>query len=332
MSLSQKYPFNPGWKVLINDMGADHRQAMITTGLNPEDYTSSSALINGHTFYALWRAVEQEVGINQFSTKIIENLTFESLSPALYACLCSHNMQQAFERVQRYKPLIGPIKLGIEEGQESIRYQVCPCGNQQEIPKSLGVTEVGFLLQLARIATRQEITPVSINVTSIPDDSKVLSDLYGCPLKLGEYNELELSKRDLALPLLTENAIMWNALEKNLEDNLKQLKQHESLIDRTKLVIASKLPEGNTNMDSVAAELAMSSRTLQRKLKSEQTTYQDILHQTRQELATHYLTTSDAPLIEIAFLLGFQDNNSFSRAFSQWFHMTPNQYRSNYSA
>lgn len=331
MSLAQRYPFNPGWKLLISDMGCDYKAAMRKANIEPDDYNSSNQDIDGYTFYALWRAVEQDVGINTFSIKIAESVTFESLSPALLGCLFSCNMEQAFLRIQRYKPLIGPIQLGIEPTPEGVRYTVIPHGQQSEIPKSLGVTEIALLIQLARVATRKHIIPLQVNVAERHDSYTELEQFLGCAIGVGGANEFVLSSNDLTTPLLTENNLVWETLEKTLEESLRAHLGTDSTLDKVKQVIATLLPDSTATIDCVADQLAMSTRTLQRKLKAEESSFQEILQQTRKELAMHYLGNTEAPLIEVAFLLGYQDNNSFSRAFVTWCGTTPSQYRLSHS-
>ena len=68
-------------------------------------------------------------------------------------------------------------------------------------------------------------------------------------------------------------------------------------------------------------------RSLQRRLSEESSSYQEVLTVTRRELADYYLSQSSASLVEIAYLLGFQDGNSFLRAFRGWTGQTPGEYR-----
>ena len=76
-------------------------------------------------------------------------------------------------------------------------------------------------------------------------------------------------------------------------------------------------------MGAVARDLAMSTRTLQRRLRAEGTTFQRTLNATRQSLALHYLAESDLSAGEISFLLGYEDTRSFYRAFHAWSGQTP---------
>jgi len=87
------------------------------------------------------------------------------------------------------------------------------------------------------------------------------------------------------------------------------------------------LPSGLGSIEAIASHLAMSKRSLQRALSAEAANFQGILGATRAELARHYLSNSTLSSGEIAFLLGFQDGNSFVRAFTAWNGISPIRYR-----
>ena len=87
------------------------------------------------------------------------------------------------------------------------------------------------------------------------------------------------------------------------------------------------LPGGAGTADDVAEKLGLSKRTLQRKLMEENTSFQKQLNGTRELLARHYLRNTDMSSDEIAFLLGYQEINSFLRAFNIWTGMSITEFR-----
>jgi AraC-like DNA-binding protein len=91
------------------------------------------------------------------------------------------------------------------------------------------------------------------------------------------------------------------------------------------------LPSGLSSIDVVANNLAVSKRTLQRYLSDEKTSFQQELNKTRESLARHYLANSTYSGAQISFLLGFEDPNSFVRAFRSWTGETPEQVRTELS-
>ena len=112
-----------------------------------------------------------------------------------------------------------------------------------------------------------------------------------------------------------------------LNQRLSELDATSCMTERVASVLLEMLPSGQSSISEVAAKLALSARTLQRQLQNESTSYKVVLNQTRNQLAQHYLLQTQLPLDEISFLLGFQDGNSFNRAFAVWMGTTPGEYR-----
>ena len=88
------------------------------------------------------------------------------------------------------------------------------------------------------------------------------------------------------------------------------------------------LPHAQASASNVAQRLAMSTRTLSRKLSDEGVAFTEILEETRAALARRYLTEHDLPISEIAWLLGYAEVSSLTHAFKRWTGMTPRQFRS----
>ena len=82
------------------------------------------------------------------------------------------------------------------------------------------------------------------------------------------------------------------------------------------------------SVETIARNLMMNVRNLQRELQAEGTSYQQILDNTRQELALRYLKKLDTPIYNVAFLLGFSEPSAFHRAFKRWMGLTSKAYRS----
>ena len=91
--------------------------------------------------------------------------------------------------------------------------------------------------------------------------------------------------------------------------------------------LTAQLSSGMANQESIANELHMSLRTLQRKLESEGTTFKRLLEETRKGLAIQYMAESHHSVNEITYLLGFSEASNFSRAFKRWTGQSPSAYR-----
>jgi AraC-like DNA-binding protein len=92
------------------------------------------------------------------------------------------------------------------------------------------------------------------------------------------------------------------------------------------------LPSGLVTLEEIGRRLAVSKRTLQRRIEAEGTSFQRILSETREAVARHYLEATTLPAAEIALLLGYDEPNSFSRAFKTWTGTTPDTVRRRHEA
>ena len=96
--------------------------------------------------------------------------------------------------------------------------------------------------------------------------------------------------------------------------------------------VMEELRGGDPSLEHVAKRLGMSPRTLQRKLRLESLSFNDVLDLTRKHFASRYLHERHLQLSEITYLLGFSEQSAFSRAFQRWYGVTPTQYRAGITA
>ena len=133
---------------------------------------------------------------------------------------------------------------------------------------------------------------------------------------------------DAERPFVTRNSELLALLAPQFEAELKaQSEQEEGFVERVRLAVQQKLTGHRPTMDEIADELHVSARTLQRRLQDEGSTFQRVLEEARHQLARHYLNNSVLELNEAAYLLGYDDANSFVRAFRTWEGVPPARWR-----
>ena len=102
--------------------------------------------------------------------------------------------------------------------------------------------------------------------------------------------------------------------------------RRSDLVHRVNRQIAMRLPDGLPDQESIASDMAMSVRTLHRKLKEDDTSFQQLVQELRKSLAQQMLKDGQRSVSEVAFNLGYADHSAFSRAFKGWFGVTPHQF------
>lgn len=160
-------------------------------------------------------------------------------------------------------------------------------------------------------------------------DNPAFNEFLGIQIQSDQKNMLILSKEDAEKPFISKNDVMWDYFEPELKRRLSELEIDDTFAARVRSALIELLPGGQSGIDDVSVKLGCSKRTLQRKLNEENTTYQKQLNHTRELLAKHYINNTDMTSNDIAYLLGYQDMNSFLRAFSLWTVMTIGEYRRN---
>ena len=101
----------------------------------------------------------------------------------------------------------------------------------------------------------------------------------------------------------------------------------DTVSSQVKLRVVDTLPAGPVSEADVANALFMSTRSLQRRLRDEGTTFKQLLDDTRSELAIRYLDAPQHSVTEVTYLLGFSDPSNFARAFRRWHGVSPSHYR-----
>jgi AraC-like DNA-binding protein len=116
-------------------------------------------------------------------------------------------------------------------------------------------------------------------------------------------------------------------LEHQARKALSGMPASETLQDRVRGRLAVGLPQGEVSVEAIARALAISPRTLQRRLSDEQTSFQQVLDDVRREAAELHLRGSVLSIAEISFILGYSESAAFHRAFRRWNRITPQAFR-----
>lgn len=328
MKYPTRFAVQAGWRLILADLGIDASRVLRLADMPADLFSRNEATISAAEYFQLWSAIEQVVGDDwELPLRIGQAVSVEAFDPPIFASLCSPNLNVAFQRLSAFKRLICPMLLlvDIDAARTSVTLE-CFAGTGP-IPPGMAVAEAVFLIQLVRLATRQRVVPLEVILPQLPQRLAQYEEYFGVTPKQGAAIRIAFSREDGVRPFLTSNESMWAFFEEGLRKRLATLDSSSTMSDRVKAVLLEGLPSGQYSIEDVAKSLATSKRTLQRQLGEESATFKDILNETRQQLAVHYLRKADIAQGEIAFLLGFQDVNSFSRAFKDWQGMTPGSYR-----
>lgn len=152
--------------------------------------------------------------------------------------------------------------------------------------------------------------------------------LFGCPARFGaDRDAIALKPVMLDLPNRLGDAAVSNFLTAHLETEIGSLEDDPSIRAALLRRLTPALSNGAPQAADVARDMGMSERTLYRRLAEEGLTFRDVLMQAQSTLAQDLLRDSRNSIAEIAFLTGFAEQSTFSRAFKRWVGQAPAQFR-----
>lgn len=311
---------------LLEKLGLNTQEVLKKAQLPQDLFNRKSPVMTIEEYIRFMESIKELSKDDSLAIKMgtIENL--ETFSPPIFAAYCSKNALTCMKRISKYKKLIGPIEFILNENKDNITIEISFANNKNEMPEFLVMTEMVFLIILIRSATKEHIVPIEV-MTKYNLDNDDYEKFFGVRPKRGTKNILTISKKDALTPFISENENMWEYFEPELKRRLGELDIKDTYSARVRSSLIELLPAGEGSIDNVASKLGLSKRTLQRKLKEEDTTFQKQLNNTRKLLAIHYLKNCDMTSDDIAYLLGYQDLNSFVRAFNVWTGMTVSEYK-----
>lgn len=326
--MSHKYTLDMGLQVLLKDMNLSPQDVLRHARLPLDLLSRKAPTITADEYYRLWDGLAYVMRDDPtFPLHLVQAFTVEAFSPPIFACFCSSDLNVAANRLSYYKPLVGPLRLDVQQDNQQTTIAFSGLPENNPLPSSLIAMELAFWVEITRRATREQIIPEAVHTTIDLPAKDEYEAFFGIPVQQGKINCVTFSAEDAAKPFLTANDSMWAMFEPNLNLRMQDLNQEALFRDKVRACLMEIMASGQYSMADVASRLAVSTRTLQRRLRDEDTSFQKELDSLREELARNYLSKSDYTSGQIAFLLGYDDPNSFFRAFRSWTGQTPEYVR-----
>jgi len=312
----------------LEELGVSAATVLRRAGL-PLGYSKEPrVLLKTEELFALWRAIG-EISTNPVIGLLLgtENRV-ERFHPIGVAALSSENLGSAIDQVARYKQLTCPEEIQQEKDDEEWSIQFHWLLADEVEPPVLNDCCFAWVLSVARHGTGTRLSPLRVEFVQPRPHLRAIERHFGCPVFCGgSRNGIVFRAVDSQRPFVTRNAELLGMLAPQFEEELKQETSDDNFVERVRIAIQQKLTGRRPNVEDIADALHISSRTLQRRLQDQGSSFQRVLEEARHQLARHYLNNSVLELNEAAYLLGYEDGNSFVRAFRHWEGVPPSRWR-----
>jgi AraC-like DNA-binding protein len=298
-------------------------------GIEPAALEDPDARVSREALTRLWELAVAATGDEAFGLTAARYATQTTFHALGYAVLASSTLKEAFERIIRYRRLIGDV-IELELVAENDRYRfVVDVSAPPGAPDQAVDATMAVCVRQARMLTGdRDFAPLAVMLERAePEDATAFRQVFRAPVSFSEdSNVLEFSREDFEKRLPTGNGELARQNDHVVLGYLARLEK-ASLVTRVKKALLDALPNGAPSRRAVARSLGMSERSMQRHLAAEGVSYKALLDDARMSLARDYVREGRLSVTEIAFVLGFADTSTFSRAFKRWTGMGPTAFR-----
>lgn len=277
----------------------------------------------------IWDLAEEKSGHDYFGLLMGQRVRPSYFHAVAYLAMTSANLMKAYESFSAYMPLISEgAALDMAFEGQSIWIRFTPKPDNKPFSRHQHESIMALLLEFSRwLLGDDSLTPMQVTFehSAGPDISVYKSILSVVPKFNQAQTAIQFPKKYLKQRLKESDAGL-HALHKAHADQM--LAAHTNTSWRAKVVhsiLASR--HFQLSREQVAADLNVSSRTLQRRLQEEGTNYLDILDEQRKQKAQELIFLTNRSLKEIALDLGFAESSTFYRACHRWFNDTPKALR-----
>ena len=318
------------WRV-IESYGHDPLALFHRAQLDPELMNNPWARYPLHKIDKLWDEANSVIEDPCFGLKCAEHWHPTYFGTLGYAMLESKTIRDSLQRLHRFRKILtGDDYITLEEKETEGTFRLVITGEDNIKDKTSSEdSSMAMFLMICRVNYVSLLNPVYLNLKHpAPTCIEKYHDFFQCPVN---FNALEsslafsLDAIDRRLPAIDQQLLQIK--DQLLRNQIEDIDKGNFII-KIKKIISEQLSSGNVCITAVAKELHMSSRTMQRMLKKQNTTFAALHDEVRVNLAKYYVKDVRSDLTEIAFLLGFSELSTFSRAFKRLIGQSPSQYRS----
>jgi AraC-like DNA-binding protein len=321
---------NSVWNVMAK-YGVNPVPIFENFGLTEQDLQDSNKRCHAYIEIALWHHAQNVIQEPCLGLSAGLDTWHPSQMGTLgYAWLASSTLESAFERLSRFQHMVtNAYEVDIEKDDRlctlSIRYQPHNPAFQARSESIMATILCMCRMNFGHALKVKRVTFVH----NKPEQCERYVPVFGIePEFSSDKDSISFTMEDVTKKLPSANHLFAQMMDQSIIKALKKLEEN-NIVTLVKSAILGQLSCAKVTEEEIASILNMSKRKLQLKLAEEGVRFKTLVDEIRASLAKEYLHDSSHCLSEIAFMLGFSEVSSFSRAFKRWTGKSPGQYQKN---
>lgn len=315
-----------GFGELVANLGGDARDILQRAGLDPAVLERSDEWISFRSVLVAYESAAIATNCRNFGIQLSERRDLSYLGPLVLIFKYSRDLEHGLSSCVKYISVHNtgylPV-LDVRGRTASWQFRMddkLRANANQWIEETM-LTAIKFV----RIFLGEKYVPKAVHCRHAAIDGTDYASTFGTDILFREpFDGLVLDRKDLRSPNPINDQEVYQFLLGYLDSRV--LRAGKDLPGAVRSLLRKLIPTGKFSVDVVADQLGMHRRTLQRRLQSAGVSYADLLDDSRAEMAREFLSTSNLPMVNLAYMLGYADQSAFNHAFRRWYGMTPRRW------
>ncbi len=311
--------------------GVDPKPVFNGFGLYESDLQNTNKRCHAYIEVALWHSAQQLINEPCLGLHSAKGIWHPSHMGVLgYAWLASETLESALQRLNRFQYFItNAYRFSLHQQHNQYRIKIHYSVHNPAL-QARSESILSTLLCMCKINFGEHLKVQNVSfIHTRPLNITPYLDVFACiPEFSTTYDSISFTLSDVQKKLAANDYLLIKMLDQLIAKALHNLDRHD-IVSEVQSIILEQLPSAKVTEEDVADLLNMSKRKLQLKLANKNARYKKLLDDIRLTKAQQFLNEKELSLNEIAFLLGYSEVSSFSRAFKRWTGIAPGQYKKN---
>ncbi len=314
--------------------GANEQRLLTRADIPAEALTDQDNRLGLSRYVALMREAKADTSNPALALEFGAASDMRKFSVVGLISHASANMMEALIQLNRYGRLVVDVE-GIADGArfnlidvDGQRWMEDRRGNPNDFPEMTESTWSRFIVTTRRDFPEHTYALAAHVTHAAPAYRARYEELWQVPITFSSHwNAIRSDPSWERVQIQPDNRYVFGVLTERGDALLKELESAQTVRGKVEALIMPILHTGEVSVETIAAKLNTSRQTLYRQLKDENVTFEQVLDELRHRMALDYIAARKVSVNETAYLVGFSDPASFSRAFKRWTGKSPREYR-----
>ena len=310
--------------------GIDQRATLEGAGIDPDAPWDPTVMIAAMTYYEMLEDMAQQIDVTELPIHVGASMRCDEYGALGLAWKAAPTLRASCGRIIRYSRIwTDVVTYELQDNPRGVLFILHRAGERRLGLRLSNEATLASAVSLSRQVCPTPFRPVEVYLQhNAPKSIAFHEAWFECPVTFAaEFDAVLISHEAIDRANILGDEGISRYLMSDLDRELTKIVTPPPLVGDAKGAIAQALSEGTPRLADIAKGLGLSARSFHRRLSEHGLSFQALTEETRRELAEGLLRDKQYSLAEVAFLTGFSEQSSFTRAFKRWLGTTPASYR-----